>query len=136
MCTAAKICIVEVEEIVEVGELPEDGIHVPAIYVDRIIKGPKYEKRIEVSDYKFVCMTHTSHVYLIVFSILQKTKKNFLEKKKTPTTDVIILACSRFLCNLCCKLSSNWFASLLTWMELNDLKFSFLMDCVDSFPWR
>ena len=49
MCTAGKISIVEVEEIVDVGQLPEDGIHVPAIYVDRVVKGTKYEKRIEVS---------------------------------------------------------------------------------------
>lgn len=48
MCKAAQTTIVEVEEIVEVGELCEDGIHVPAIYVDRVIKGAAYQKRIEV----------------------------------------------------------------------------------------
>ena len=48
MCKAGKTTIVEVEEIVEVGELNEDQIHLPAIYVDRIVKGKKYEKRIEV----------------------------------------------------------------------------------------
>ncbi|XP_063611316.1 LOW QUALITY PROTEIN: succinyl-CoA:3-ketoacid coenzyme A transferase 1, mitochondrial-like [Penaeus indicus] len=47
MCKAAKTTIVEVEEVVDVGEIPEDSVHVPAIYVDRIIKGEKYEKRIE-----------------------------------------------------------------------------------------
>ena len=47
MCKAAKITIVEVEEIVEIGEIPEDSVHVPSIYVDRIILGEKYEKRIE-----------------------------------------------------------------------------------------
>ncbi len=47
MATAGKITVVEVEEIVELGELPPDDIHIPGIYVQRIIKGAKYEKRIE-----------------------------------------------------------------------------------------
>ncbi|XP_071544299.1 succinyl-CoA:3-ketoacid coenzyme A transferase 1, mitochondrial [Panulirus ornatus] len=47
MCKAAKTTIVEVEEIVEIGEIPEDSVHIPAIYVDRIVVGEKYEKRIE-----------------------------------------------------------------------------------------
>ncbi|XP_020296427.1 probable succinyl-CoA:3-ketoacid coenzyme A transferase, mitochondrial [Pseudomyrmex gracilis] len=47
MCKAAKISIVEVEEIVEIGELDPDQIHLPGIFVDRIVKGPSYEKRIE-----------------------------------------------------------------------------------------
>jgi len=47
MATAAKICIAEVEEIVEPGELRPDEIHLPGIYVQRLIKGPSYEKRIE-----------------------------------------------------------------------------------------
>lgn len=51
MCKAAKITIVEAEEIVEAGELDPENIHVPGIYVDRIIKGRNYEKRIEVDIY-------------------------------------------------------------------------------------
>ena len=47
MATAGKVTIVEVEEIVEPGALDPDNIHTPGIYVDRIIKGPAYEKRIE-----------------------------------------------------------------------------------------
>lgn len=47
MSKAAKTTIAEVEEIVEIGEIPEDSVHVPALYVDRIILGEKYEKRIE-----------------------------------------------------------------------------------------
>lgn len=47
MATAGKVCVVEVEELVEVGELSPDCIHTPGIAVDRIIVGPKYEKRIE-----------------------------------------------------------------------------------------
>jgi len=47
MATAARITIAEVEHLVEVGELEADHIHTPAIYVKRILQGPKYEKRIE-----------------------------------------------------------------------------------------
>jgi 3-oxoacid CoA-transferase subunit A len=45
--TAGKICIAEVENLVEVGELAPDEIHTPGIYVDRIVKGEHYEKWIE-----------------------------------------------------------------------------------------
>jgi 3-oxoacid CoA-transferase len=48
MCKAARCTIAEVEEIVEVGELKPDEIHIPNIFVHRIIKGNTYEKRIEV----------------------------------------------------------------------------------------
>lgn len=51
MCKAAKVAIVEVEEIVELGQLDPDQIHLPGIFVDRIVKGPSYEKRIEVGSY-------------------------------------------------------------------------------------
>lgn len=47
MATAGKVTIAEVEELVEVGELDPDQIHTPSIYVNRIIRGPSYEKRIE-----------------------------------------------------------------------------------------
>lgn len=45
MCRAAKVTIAEVEEIVD--ELDPDFIHVPSVFVHRILKGDKYEKRIE-----------------------------------------------------------------------------------------
>ncbi len=47
MATAGKATVVEVEEIVEIGALDKDSIHTPGIYVDRLIKGAKFEKRIE-----------------------------------------------------------------------------------------
>ncbi|MBF6602438.1 MAG: CoA transferase subunit A [Sphingorhabdus sp.] len=47
MATAGKICIAEVEEIVEVGELDPDQIHLPGIYVKRLIDGSPYDKKIE-----------------------------------------------------------------------------------------
>lgn len=47
MATAARVTVAEVEEIVAEGALDADGIHTPGIYVDRVIKGVAYEKRIE-----------------------------------------------------------------------------------------
>ncbi|WP_173910557.1 CoA transferase subunit A [Acinetobacter sp. Marseille-Q1618] len=45
--TAGKITVVEVEELVEVGELDPDHVHLPGIYVHRIIVNAQPEKRIE-----------------------------------------------------------------------------------------
>jgi 3-oxoacid CoA-transferase/3-oxoacid CoA-transferase subunit A len=47
MTSAAKITIAEVEEIVETGTFDPDTVHTPGIYVHRVFKGEKYEKRIE-----------------------------------------------------------------------------------------
>ena len=47
MATAARITIAEVEELLEPGELAPDAIMTPGIYVNRIVKGEKYERRIE-----------------------------------------------------------------------------------------
>jgi 3-oxoacid CoA-transferase subunit A len=47
MPPAADVCIAEVEAIVDPGELDPDCIHTPAIYIDRIVLGTAYEKRIE-----------------------------------------------------------------------------------------
>jgi 3-oxoacid CoA-transferase subunit A len=47
MAMAARVTIAEVEELVEVGTLDPNFIHTPSIFVNRIIKGEKYEKRIE-----------------------------------------------------------------------------------------
>jgi 3-oxoacid CoA-transferase subunit A len=47
MATAARITIAEVENLVEVGEIDGDEIHVPSVYVKRIFKGTNYEKPIE-----------------------------------------------------------------------------------------
>jgi len=51
MATAADITIAEVEEIVEAGQLAPDEIHVPGIYVDRIVVG-KQEKKIEKKTFR------------------------------------------------------------------------------------
>ncbi|MGY8988880.1 MAG: CoA transferase subunit A [Flavobacteriales bacterium] len=47
MAMAGKITIAEVEELVPVGSLDPNQIHTPGIFVQRILKGEKYEKRIE-----------------------------------------------------------------------------------------
>lgn len=47
MATAGRVTIAEVEELVDVGELDPHMIHTPGVYVQRIIKGERYEKRIE-----------------------------------------------------------------------------------------
>ena len=47
MATAARVTIAEVEELVEVGQLPPDLVHTPSVYVKRIFQGTDYEKRIE-----------------------------------------------------------------------------------------
>lgn len=47
IASAARVTIAEVEELVEVGELDPDRIHVPSIFVKRIFQGVGYEKRIE-----------------------------------------------------------------------------------------
>jgi len=44
---AGKICVAEVEQVVEVGEIDPDHVHLPGIYVDRIVHNPNPEKRIE-----------------------------------------------------------------------------------------
>jgi len=47
MCKAGQITIAEVEEIVENGEIKEEDVHVPHIYVQRVVQGRDYVKRIE-----------------------------------------------------------------------------------------
>jgi 3-oxoacid CoA-transferase subunit A len=47
MATAGKVTIAEVEELVQPGELDPDQIHTPGIFVQRILLGTGYQKRIE-----------------------------------------------------------------------------------------
>ena len=47
MATAGKVCVAEVEHLVQPGELDADCIHTPGIYVDRIVQGSGYQKWIE-----------------------------------------------------------------------------------------
>ena len=45
--TCGKVCVVEVEEVVPVGSLDPDSIHLPGVYVQRLIVGSPYDKKIE-----------------------------------------------------------------------------------------
>jgi 3-oxoacid CoA-transferase subunit A len=47
MATAGRICVAEVEEIVPVGSLDPDSIHLPSIYAKRLVLGAPYDKKIE-----------------------------------------------------------------------------------------
>jgi len=47
MATAAKLCIAEVEELVPVGTIDPDHVHTPGIFVNRILCGAPYDKKIE-----------------------------------------------------------------------------------------
>ena len=47
MATAGRVTVAEVEELVPIGALDPDCIHTPGIFVQRMIRGPRYEKRIE-----------------------------------------------------------------------------------------
>ena len=47
MATAAAVTIAEVEELVEPGELDPNAVHTPGIFVQRVVLGPSFEKRIE-----------------------------------------------------------------------------------------
>ena len=44
---AGKVCIAEVEELVDIGSIDPDHVHLPGIYVDRIVHNSTPEKRIE-----------------------------------------------------------------------------------------
>ena len=45
--TCGKVCVVEVEEVVPTGSLDPDCIHLPGVYVQRMIVGSPYDKKIE-----------------------------------------------------------------------------------------
>jgi 3-oxoacid CoA-transferase subunit A len=47
VATCGKVCVVEVEEIVPIGSLDPDAIHLPGVYVQRLIVGAPYDKQIE-----------------------------------------------------------------------------------------
>jgi len=47
MATAGKVTVAEVEALVEIGAIDADQIHTPGIYIDRIVQGARFEKRIE-----------------------------------------------------------------------------------------
>lgn len=67
MAAAGKICIAEVEELVEPGELNPNEIHVPGIYVQKIFQGENYQKRIEQRTVNNASEAHESKNPLYIF---------------------------------------------------------------------
>ena len=69
MCKAAKVTIAEVEEIVENGSISPEDVHVPAVYVQKVVLGKKFEKRIEVW-YKLFGLRNETRVihFVLLFS--------------------------------------------------------------------
>ena len=65
MAGAAHVTVAEVEEIVQPGELDSNHIHVPGIFVDRIYKGPTYEKKHEK-------LVHTTDQGIVVVGAVKK----------------------------------------------------------------
>ncbi len=53
MATAARTTIAEVEEVVERGVLDPDAVHTPGVHVQRVVRGPRYEKPIEKPTVRF-----------------------------------------------------------------------------------
>jgi 3-oxoacid CoA-transferase subunit A len=47
MAAAGRICIAEVEDVVETGDIPPDAVHLPGIFVDALVHAGAYEKHIE-----------------------------------------------------------------------------------------
>ena len=56
MAKAGKVSIAEVEEIVETGDIPPEDVHLPGIYVQRVVLGKSYKKPIEVCVCVCVCV--------------------------------------------------------------------------------
>jgi acyl CoA:acetate/3-ketoacid CoA transferase len=67
MCKAAKVTIAEVEEIVENGTIPPEDVHVPSIYVQRVLLGSKFEKRIEVIRTVVIFLMNLTHIKITEF---------------------------------------------------------------------
>ena len=55
----------------DIGSFDPESIHIPSIYVDRVILGEKYEKRIEVSDPCVLELCHSSaHTWLVLTDVI------------------------------------------------------------------
>jgi acyl CoA:acetate/3-ketoacid CoA transferase len=75
MCKAAKVSIAEVEEIVPVGSISPDEVHVPGIFVHRIVKGDTYEKRIEVRLNRGALFYVTNMFFIVCHSYTSYTSR-------------------------------------------------------------
>uniref|UniRef100_A0A8D3E1N4 Succinyl-CoA:3-ketoacid-coenzyme A transferase n=1 Tax=Scophthalmus maximus TaxID=52904 RepID=A0A8D3E1N4_SCOMX len=94
MCKAAKTTIVEVEEVVDVGTFAAEDIHIPSIYVHRVVQGASYEKRIEVNGgiILYIVASRSCHAFVSFFSFIsawiqKRTVKRSQEEKPKPKKD-------------------------------------------------
>uniref|UniRef100_A0A8C3G3B4 Succinyl-CoA:3-ketoacid-coenzyme A transferase n=1 Tax=Cyclopterus lumpus TaxID=8103 RepID=A0A8C3G3B4_CYCLU len=96
MCKAAKTTIVEVEEVVEVGTFAEEDIHIPSIYVHRVVQGASYEKRIEVQNQTYpFSPSFLNYVKVTLLkdvnTLSKRTVKKSQEEKPKPKKDSDII---------------------------------------------
>uniref|UniRef100_A0A4W6CDK4 Succinyl-CoA:3-ketoacid-coenzyme A transferase n=1 Tax=Lates calcarifer TaxID=8187 RepID=A0A4W6CDK4_LATCA len=90
MCKAAKTTIVEVEEVVDVGTFAEEDIHIPSIYVHRVVQGASYEKRIErlhikgLKHLSICCLPFSSYISAW---FQKRTVRKSQEQKPKPKKD-------------------------------------------------
>uniref|UniRef100_A0A673Z519 Succinyl-CoA:3-ketoacid-coenzyme A transferase n=1 Tax=Salmo trutta TaxID=8032 RepID=A0A673Z519_SALTR len=88
MCKAAKVTIVEVEEVVDVGTFSEEDIHIPSIYIHRIVKGDCYEKRIELLDFLQPYLnSNTNELTVSLYTLQRRTVQKALAEKPKPKKD-------------------------------------------------
>ena len=70
MAKAGKVSIVEVEEIVETGAIPPEDVHLPGVYVQRVVLGKDYVKPIEVCVCVYVGLTrHPPYLVLLLVCV-------------------------------------------------------------------
>ena len=75
MCKAGKVTIAEVEEIVPGGSISPNEVHVPGIFVHRIVKGDTYEKRIEVRHVRGILFYLTNTLFIACQSVIYSISK-------------------------------------------------------------
>lgn len=89
MCKAAKYCIAEVEEIVEVGEIHPSQVHIPSIYVKKVFKADKFEKRIEVLVMTTFCVKVSPNCCFVTQRLtLTKTGGSASDKPDSPAAQM------------------------------------------------
>ena len=70
------------EEVVDVGTFAEEDIHIPSIYVHKIVKGGSYEKRIEVQNKTFQCFIVQTLYNMTPHKLQQKLFHNIFKVLK------------------------------------------------------
>lgn len=92
---AARCVIVEAEEIVEVGEIKPEEVHLPGLYVNRLFKGAKFEHKIE----------------MLKFSEAKQDTKDDKQANKAsdPRQLIAAIAAQEFTSGMNCNLGGEYF---------------------------